>query len=61
MPWNWKINLHCFFCQREEYENDNIPLGKNPLKPCDTIMVEKEGKLTAVLICEECYKKEVAE
>lgn len=57
--WTWKINQHCYFCQREEWDNPNIPLRKNPLLGCDTILSKKDGKLVAVLICEGCYNKEV--
>ena len=54
--WAWKINLRCHFCQEsdEVYYRDN-PLGN--LKPCDTCFVSIEGKLTAVLICEDCFKE----
>lgn len=54
MPWNWKINLHCYFCEDSDKEFDI----KKPLTPCDTILTDIDGKLTAVTICKPCYDKE---
>jgi hypothetical protein len=54
--WNWKINLRCGICQEkdEDYYRGN-PLGNS--KPCDTMLIERNGKLIADLICEDCFNK----
>jgi len=54
--WKWKINLNCRFCQTEE-EIKSFGIFEG-YKECGPIFADLgDGKLTVVLICEDCFNK----